>query len=167
MGADAETGTSAAVKVGNGPLLHTAQILALDGRGRLAGKGDAAAQVEQVMGNLAAILEEARSGFDRVVKVNAYVRGPEVAAAVKKALVRRFPGEAKPAVSFVACALAHPDALVALDVVAVAGTDPAGTVRLLHAPALFRGGSAHGTRNRKSARKSTCLEESRSTRKST
>jgi enamine deaminase RidA (YjgF/YER057c/UK114 family) len=103
----AETGTSAAVEVGDGPLLHTAQVLPLDGRGRLVGKRDAAAQVEQVMGNLAAVLQEGRSGFDRVVKVNACVRGPEVAAAVKKALARKFPGEAKPAVSFVAGALAH------------------------------------------------------------
>ncbi len=141
---DAKTGASAAVEVGNGPLLHTAQLLPLDGRGRLVGKGDAAAQVEQLLGNLAAVLEEARSGFDRVVKVNAYVTRPEAAAAVKKAFARKFSGEAKPAVSFVTTALAHTDALVALDAVAVAGTDPAGAVKLLHLPALAPGSSAHG-----------------------
>src|SRR5262249_55497500 len=74
------TGTSGAVVVGEAPLAHTAQLLPLDAKGNVAGKGKAAVQAEAVLENLAAALGEARSGLDRVVKVNVYAARPEVVA---------------------------------------------------------------------------------------
>src|SRR5262249_13715582 len=61
---------------------------------------------------------------------------------VRKVLARKFAGEAKPAASFVVGALAHPDALVAMDAVAVSGLETRG-VRLVSNPKLPSPGGAH------------------------
>ena len=143
LDANPETGTSMAVLVGSVPLVHTAQFLPLDSEGRLVGKGEPGAQVEQVLENLKAALAEARSGFDRLVKINVYVTRPETANVVKKILARKFTGEVRPAVSFVSGALAHPDALVALDAVAVAGQVAGEGVKQLVSPKLPRGDGVH------------------------
>jgi len=113
-----DTGSAAAVIVGETALAHTAQLLPLARDGSLVGKGDAAAQAEKVLDNLATALAEVRSGLDQAVKVNVYVARPEVAAAVTKTLAQRFRGDTKPAVCLVVTPLADPDALVAMDAVA-------------------------------------------------
>jgi enamine deaminase RidA (YjgF/YER057c/UK114 family)/peptidase E len=113
-----ETGTSQAVVVDPVALAHTSQFLPLDTEGRIVGKDNPATQIEQVLNHLAAALKEAQTSFDRAVKVNVYVRRPEVVAEVHRALARRFSGPSKPAVTFVEGMLPHPDALVAMDAVA-------------------------------------------------
>jgi enamine deaminase RidA (YjgF/YER057c/UK114 family) len=137
------TGTSGAVVVGEAPLAHTAQLLPLDAKGNVVGKGEAAVQAEAVLDNLTAALGEARSGLDWVVKLNVYAARPEVVAEVRKVLARKFAGQAKPAASFVVGALAHPDALVAMDAVAVSALEPGEAVKLLSSPKLSRPGGAH------------------------
>jgi enamine deaminase RidA (YjgF/YER057c/UK114 family) len=117
--------------------------LPLDATGNIVGKGKAAVQAEAVLDNLAAALGQARSGLDRVVKVNVYAARREVVAEVRKVLAQKFAGEVKPAASFVVGALPHPDALVALDAVAVSALDPGGAVKLLSSPKLPRAGGAH------------------------
>ncbi len=126
---DGDAGTSAAVVVGRAALAHTAQLLPLDQRGELVGRGDAARQAEAVLDNLAEALSGAKTGLDRVVKVNVYVAGAGVVNPVRAAFARRF-GGAGPAASFVVSKLPHRDALVAMDAVAVSGTE-VGQVRRL------------------------------------
>src|SRR5580765_5387291 len=67
---NAETGTSAAVSVGNLPLAHTAQMLPLDKSGALVGKGDVSIQSQQVLSNLAAVLTAANSDLAVTIKLN-------------------------------------------------------------------------------------------------
>jgi enamine deaminase RidA (YjgF/YER057c/UK114 family) len=139
VGPDQATGTSRAVVVGPAALAHTHQVLPLDARGRLVGKDSAAEQVGQVLDNLAAALAAARSGEDRLVKLNVYVARTGLVEDVHKALARRFRGDVKPAVSFVVTPLPHPGALVAADAVAVA--EEVEEVRYVTADRLYR---AHG-----------------------
>src|SRR5262249_24126482 len=117
---DPTTGTCKAVVVGSVPLAHTAQLLPVDARGQIVGKGQPAAQIEKVLANVELALKAASSGFGHVVKINVYAARSEVVTEVQKALAKKFPGLAKPAVSFVVGALAYPDALVAMDAVAAA-----------------------------------------------
>ncbi len=124
---DNATASSKAVVVGPVALAHTAQLLPLDRGGRVVG-GGAGAQAEKLLENLAGALAEVKSGLDGLVKLNVYVTRDDVAEAVTRVMARRIPKKARPAVCFVTTRLPHPDALVALDAVAVA---PAG-----------RGGSA-------------------------
>lgn len=137
-----KTGSCQAVVVDRLALAHTAQLLPLDSAGRLVGKDDPDAQIQQVLNNLEAALAEVRSGFDYPVKINVYVRRAKLVPEVQDALFWRFKNEARPAVSFVETALAHPDAVVAMD--AVAGVPQTGAeVKRLRAAKLpgARGGS--------------------------
>lgn len=129
---DDATGTSMAVVVGRAHLAHTTQFLPVDGDGKVVGKGRPDEQIQKVIENLSGALLEARSGLDRLVKVNVYVIAPGIAAEVRRAFSARFRGKAKPAVTFVAGHLAHPDAMVAMDAIAVTDVDPAaeGVMRL-------------------------------------
>lgn len=93
-------------------------ILPLDANGTLVGGGDAEAQTEQVLANLALVLDTMKAGFADVVKVCIYVRRIDDRQAINQARQRRF-GEARPASTLVeVSALAHPDALVEIDAVA-------------------------------------------------
>jgi enamine deaminase RidA (YjgF/YER057c/UK114 family) len=121
---DDKTGTCTAVVVGERHLAHTAQLFPLDKDGKLLGKDRVQTQAEAVLDNLAAALKEVRSGADDLVKLNVYVTRTEAVGAVAKVFAKRFGGEAKPAVSFVVTKLPHPDALVAMDAVAVSSLDP-------------------------------------------
>ncbi len=135
--------TSQAVVVGSAPLAHTAQVLPLDGKGRLAGKGKAEVQISRVLDNLEAALKAAGSGLDRTVKLNFYAAGEEVVLAVRRALSTRLAGKGMPAVSFVVGKLGHPDALVSADAVGVSRlTVPAGTVKKITDPTFPAGQGA-------------------------
>jgi enamine deaminase RidA (YjgF/YER057c/UK114 family) len=123
VGPDKETGTAQAVVVDPVALAHTSQLLPLDGVGQIVGKDKPAAQIDKVLDNLAAALREAGSGVDQAVKVNVYVRRASLIPDVHKALARRFPGDVKPAITIVEGVLPHPDALVAMDVVAISKSD--------------------------------------------
>ncbi|MFH9423539.1 RidA family protein [Streptomyces sp. NPDC017529] len=56
-------------------LVFSAGAVPLDAEGGLVGPGDAAAQTRQVLANLAAQLEAAGSGLDRVIASTVYVVG--------------------------------------------------------------------------------------------
>jgi enamine deaminase RidA (YjgF/YER057c/UK114 family) len=106
--------SSAAVVVGPAALAHTAQVLP-----RGADKGDAGAQAANVLDQVDAILATVGSNLDAVVKLNVYVARADVIADVRGPVARRFK-EVKPAICLVIGALPQPDALVAMDAVAVA-----------------------------------------------
>lgn len=114
-----QAGLSAAVVVEGQALAHTAQVFASGPKGEPP-SGAAEAQVERTLDNLAATLGAVGSGFDRIVKINVYVAETAVTDFVEKALMRRFSGTAKPAVTLVAGRLPIAGALVAMDAIAAA-----------------------------------------------
>ena len=115
---------STAVVVGEVPLLYTAQILPVDGEGRVQGN-DLPGQVEAVFRNLTVVLTAGGTTLDKVVRLNLYAASDDAARAARAAVAARYPGKATPAVSVVAGKLPHPDALVALDAVATTKRTPA------------------------------------------
>jgi enamine deaminase RidA (YjgF/YER057c/UK114 family) len=114
------SGTSKAVVVRNVALAHTALVLPQDQKADIIGKGDAERQIQRVLDNLALALREVGSGLDRAVRIHVYAARPEVVDLVRRAFFRRFSGPAKPAATYVVGTMAHPEVLVAMDVVASA-----------------------------------------------
>ncbi len=112
------TGMSQAAVVGKCALAHTTQLSPVDRSGRIVGEGDAGRQVDAVLSNLEAALAAAGSTLKNIVKINAYVAGPEVVAEIEARFARKFRTIAKPAASFVVTPLPLPGALVAMDAVA-------------------------------------------------
>ncbi|MDR3635668.1 MAG: RidA family protein [Isosphaeraceae bacterium] len=125
VGPNTETQTSSAnVVPGSLHLVHTAQLLPLDAGGAVLAPGRPEAQVEAVLGQLDMVLREARSGADRLVKVNVYVARQDVVPVFRGVFARWMAGKARPAIGFVVGALADPRALVCVDAVAVTGEPP-------------------------------------------
>jgi len=140
--ASASARRSAAVVVEDLPLVYAAQVLPFDG----AGAGERwplAEQTRRAVERLLAVLAEAGSEPARLVKVNLYVARGDDGEAALRALAAELPAGAQPAVSLVQTALAHPQALVAIDAVAVAGEKLAAMdeVRRTRAAALLPRGS--------------------------
>ena len=137
----AETGTSMATVAGTGPVARTTQLLPLDAEGQLVGAGDADAQIDRVLQNLRRALAEAGAELEDLLKVNVYAARTEVVQHVQDRFAQQFAGEAKPAISFVVTDLPQPEALVAIDAVAMAAPTEAPRRRVVyHADAL--GGDA-------------------------
>jgi enamine deaminase RidA (YjgF/YER057c/UK114 family) len=134
---DDAAGTSAAVVVdGAANLAHTEQILPIDADGKVIAPNQAAGQAAAVLDRLEAILKGVESGIDRLVKVDVYIARPDAVATFQQAFARRMAGKARPAVTYVVVALPRPEALVALDaiaVTAVSGTRPNARVAVLPA----------------------------------
>ena len=81
----------------HGGLVYTAGQVALDPvTGRMVRSGGVAAETEQVMKNLAAVLEAAGSGFDQVLRCEVYLADLADYGAVNE-VYGRFFGEAPPA----------------------------------------------------------------------
>lgn len=98
---------------------------ALDDRGRLVGKGDFRAQLEQVYRNLQQALEAADAGIEHAVKWKLYLLEGQTFGPGFVEFSRGW-GMHPPATTilFVA-ALAHQDYLVEMDAIAVVPLDPA------------------------------------------
>jgi len=80
--------------------------------------GDVAAQTEQVIKNLSAILKAAGSGLDKVVKSTVFLKNMGDFAAMNEVYGRHFTG-APPARSTVEAARLPKDVLVEIDVIAL------------------------------------------------
>jgi 2-iminobutanoate/2-iminopropanoate deaminase len=101
-----------------GDTIYTAGQVALDPRsGDLVGT-TTAEQTEQVLRNLAAVLEAAGSGLQNVVKTTVYLADLADFAAMNEVYARHF-GSHKPARATVQAARLPKDARVEIDVVAV------------------------------------------------
>jgi enamine deaminase RidA (YjgF/YER057c/UK114 family) len=115
---DPATGTSTAIIVADQPLAYTSQLLPSDT------KTDAASQAKQVLQNLDRVLKAKGSGTRNIAKLNIYISTTQNRASVAKAITQAFSGPVKPAVSYVTTALPDPNALVAMDAVALLSTNP-------------------------------------------
>jgi enamine deaminase RidA (YjgF/YER057c/UK114 family) len=121
-----EPGISKAVIVNNVPLAHTAQMLPVNQKGELVGKGNLSAQIDQIFKNLT-LASSASVKPPQFVKINVYLARPEFAAQARKILSKKFSnpkeksaGTTPPAISFVAGDLPLPEAMVAMDAILVA-----------------------------------------------
>ena len=110
---------SQAIRAGN--LIFTAGQVALDpASGELVGR-DVAAQTEQVVKNLKAVLAAAGSGFDQVLKTTVFLQSMADFAAMNAVYGRHFP-EPFPARSTVEVGALPKGALVEIEVIAFAPT---------------------------------------------
>ena len=119
-----------AVTVDEGPLVHTAQIFPWGAGGDMVGKDDVSAQVQQVMKNLVIAIQAAGGLESGIVKLNVYVSQADDLTKVRDLLARPGAKFSQAAASFVVTALPQPDALVAVDAVAITDANIQGVPRI-------------------------------------
>ena len=114
------TGYTHVVEVaGPARTVYIAGQIAFDKEGKIVGAGDMAAQAEQVFKNLQAALETAGAKFSDVVKMNTYITDMAKAPAVREVRARYF-GQSTPASTLVqVVALARPELMLEIEVIAV------------------------------------------------
>ena len=83
------------------------------------GIGDAAAQAEQAMSNVALLLEEAGARLEDVCKITIYLTDPRYREPVYQTVGRWLRGVYPVSTGLVVSALARPEWLVEIDVIAV------------------------------------------------
>ncbi len=109
---------SQAIRVGD--FIYTAGQVPLNPTsGEMVGGSDVAAQTEQVMANLKAVLAAAGAGFENVVKTTVFLQSMGDFAAMNAVYARHFP-EPFPARSTVEVGALPKGALVEIECVAVA-----------------------------------------------
>lgn len=81
--------------------------------------GDAAGQTEQAMANIKELLEEAGSSLDHICKITIYITDPRYREAVYRTVGHWLKGVFPVSTGLVIQALARPEWLVEVDVVAV------------------------------------------------
>jgi enamine deaminase RidA (YjgF/YER057c/UK114 family) len=98
--------------------VYIAGQVAFNERREVVGVGDMAAQTEQVYRNLEAALAAAGASFTHVVKMTTYITDMSQAAVARTARTRYF-GDSLPASTLVeVTALAHPDLMIEIEVIA-------------------------------------------------
>jgi enamine deaminase RidA (YjgF/YER057c/UK114 family) len=113
------TGYSYAIKKSGTPVFISGQV-ALDAEGKLVGENDAAAQTEQILKNLQAVVEGCGGTLDDVVKITIFVTDPSYRPAVAAARLKWFKEGQWPASTYlVVSALAVPTMLVEIEAVAM------------------------------------------------
>ncbi|MBI4299250.1 MAG: RidA family protein [Chloroflexi bacterium] len=110
-------GYNHAVKAGN--TVYVAGQVAIDKNGNLVGKGDFTAQAEQVYENLQAVLAAAGASFKDVVKMNTYLTRQEDLGKLREIRQRYATVEPPASTLLVISALANPDFLLEVEVIAV------------------------------------------------
>jgi reactive intermediate/imine deaminase len=119
------TGYSHVVEVnGPGRTIYVAGQVATDQTGKVMGGSDMKAQAEQVYKNLETALTAAGAKFSDVVKMNTYLTDMSKAAVVREVRARYF-GATTPASTLVQVpALAAPDYMIEVEVIAVVTPQP-------------------------------------------
>ncbi|WP_119418907.1 RidA family protein [Desertibaculum subflavum] len=115
------TGYTHVTVVGAGRQAHISGQVALDAGGNLVGKGDLAAQTEQVFANLKAALASVGADFSKVFKMVTYVVNltPDKLPAVRGVRAKVFGDGPYPASTLVGVtALVNPDFLIEIEVIA-------------------------------------------------
>jgi len=106
-----------AVRAGN--TVYIRGQVGTDFEGNLVGLGDPRAQTEQAMKNVKLLLEEAGSDISHVVKTTTYITDPRFREAVYKETGKWFKGVFPVSTGLVVQALAQPEWLMEIDVIAV------------------------------------------------
>lgn len=132
---DAPPGMSQAVIVQGAPLVHTRQLLPVNGDGKVVGKDSVDTQVKQVLDNLDAVLNASGSSLNQLVRLNIYALAPGTVDRVREQMASRVNESVRPAITSVLTPLPHRDALVAVDAVAL-GTERSDTVVLKRCDAI-------------------------------
>ena len=101
-----------------GGFLFTSGQVAIDPATQQVIAGDVAAQTDRVLKNLAAILKEAGSGFEKVVRCTVFLKNMGDFAAMNEVYARYFT-QSPPARSTVEVARLPKDVLVEIDVIAL------------------------------------------------
>jgi enamine deaminase RidA (YjgF/YER057c/UK114 family) len=105
-----------------GDCLSISGMLPVDEQGNIVGKGDAAAQAEQVFRNIGRLLKEAGADFSQVVKLNIYLTNVDDRTAIQPVRAKYFPPEALPASTLLEISrLANPDALLEIEALVYLG----------------------------------------------
>lgn len=118
-GLSTPTGYSHVVSARGGKTVYIAGQIAVDAKGQLVGKGDLAAQTQQVFENLAIALKAAGATFDHVVKTNYYLRDASQVAVIRGIRSKYFTGELPASTLIEVPRLAQPDFLIEIEVIAV------------------------------------------------
>ncbi|WP_339734023.1 RidA family protein [uncultured Gimesia sp.] len=118
-----KTGASLCVIVKDDVLAHTSQILPLNIKGGRITSGSASDQSVLVLKNLNYLLKKVDSSLNQLVKLNIYVAREDLVQEVRQRLAQELEVTAQPACTYVVTKLADPKALVAMDAVAVTGSD--------------------------------------------
>ncbi len=106
-----------------GGFLFISGTLATDASGALVGEGDVVAQTEQTFDNIETVLTRLGASLSDVVKIVVYLTDINDRTAVNSVRARRF-GESRPTSTLVqVAALVHPEALVEIQVEALASTN--------------------------------------------
>lgn len=106
--------------VATGKMLFVSGQIAIDpATNQLVYDGDVAKQTEQVMANLAAILQEAGATFEDVVKTGIFIKDMNDFATVNGVYARYFDEATAPARACVEVARLPKDVLVEIDCIAV------------------------------------------------
>lgn len=128
---NAKTGSSAAVVVGDVPLVQTDQIFS---SANVAGDVDPVSveqQIQSLFGKLDSVLKRGGSGLDRSVKLNIYVAEWKLIRQVNAELARQFQGDHQPAVAFIVTRPADQRSLVAVDAIATTTKQPGRSAQIL------------------------------------
>jgi enamine deaminase RidA (YjgF/YER057c/UK114 family) len=103
--------------VASGRMLFVAGQVALDEKGNLVGKGDAAAQARQVLTNLQRVIESAGGRMADVARSTVYLTNLEDRTAVAAVRKEFFPSPPPVNTLLVVSSLADPDFLVEIDAI--------------------------------------------------
>ena len=106
-----------AVRAGN--TVYVRGQVGTDFEGNLVGLGDPRAQAEQAMKNVKQLLEEAGSDMSHIVKTTTYITDPRFRDVVYQVTGKWMKGVFPVSTGLVVQALAQPDWLMELDVIAV------------------------------------------------
>ncbi len=109
---------SPGIKRGN--FIFTSGQVGQDSNGNLVGIGDVAAQTEQCLKNIEAVLVEAGATMDDVVKCTVFLADIRYFQQMNEVYAKSFPGD-KPGRSTVQASLARPEMLVEIEAVAYVG----------------------------------------------
>lgn len=119
-GAPAAIGPYSQAISANGFVFCSGQIPLDPVSGELVGDGDVQAQTRKALENLKAVLEEAGSSFDRIVKCGVFLADMNDFAAMNTVYAEMM-GDARPARAAVEVARLPRDVLVEIDAIAVVG----------------------------------------------
>jgi reactive intermediate/imine deaminase len=109
---------SNAVRVSSGPLLFVAGQVGVDRAGAVVDKDSAAAQAEQALKNIQAILAASDATMDDVVKVTVYVTDMKYLDEITPVRMKYFPTNGPASVIVEVSRLALPDLKVEIEAVA-------------------------------------------------